>query len=174
MVLMASDARAQDALGQANPKASESIARLAYMVGEWELTSYVRNEDGVFKANPKTSFFRARYLHDGYSVMNESYGEDPNGFYGVNIITYDATSEELIFSFFNAKRSRRVEFMAAFEGDDLHIWNQGGYQEKGDYLYRETDTEITNDAFIKRLHRSDDGGKTWVEGDYYFAYKRIR
>lgn len=51
---------------------------------------------------------------------------------------------------------------------------RSGERRGGDFLYRETDSEITSDSFVKRIYQSDDDGDTWVEGDYYFRFERVR
>ena len=94
----------------AEPEGRPALARLTYLLGDWTVTSFERTKGGEFIANPAVSFFRARYLRDGLSLMAEFFEER----------TISATS------------------------------------------------------FVKRIYQSDDEGKTWKQGDYYFRYTRVR
>ena len=96
--------------GAPSPKAAPALARLTYLLGDWTVTSFERTKGGEFIANPAVSFFRARYLRDGLSLMAEFFEER----------TISATS------------------------------------------------------FVKRIYQSDDEGKTWKQGNYYFRYTRVR
>lgn len=157
-----------------NPKAPESLRRAAFLIGEWEVTTLVRNDEGAFVASPVKSRFRARWLHDGYSMLTEYYEDDPNGFYGVHVVTWDEEATQLVFRFFNAKKNRRREFRGGFDGDVLRIANRGGYAGDGDYLFRESDTVHPDGSFEKRIHRSDDGGKSWNELGYRFTFAKAK
>lgn len=160
--------------GAANEQAPAALHHVDYMRGEWEVTSYTRDSTGTFQAAEETSFFRGQFLYDGYLMQTEYYGSDPNGFYSTTIITYDTETETFVFSFFNAKLNRRLAFEGHMVDGTMTISNRGGYGQRGDFIYRETDTIISANRFEKRLHRSDDDGRTWQEQNYYFVYDRLR
>lgn len=158
--------------GAASDAAAPDLAKLDYLRGEWTVRSFARNDSGVFVESPGTSSYRVRYLYDGLSILAEFYGESRDGFYGVHVITHDP-ERGLLHSYFNARANRRIEFEGTFRGDEYDLTRLGGYG-GGDFLYRETDSEITSDSFVKRIYQSDDDGDTWVEGDYYFRFERVR
>jgi len=158
--------------GAVSDTAAPDLAKLDYLLGEWNVRSFVRNDSGEFVESPTTSSFRVRYLYDGLSILAEFYGKRRDGFYGVHVITHDP-ERGLIHSYFNARANRRIEFEGTFRGDEYDLTRLGGYG-GGDFLYRETDSEITSDSFVKRIYQSDDDGNTWVEGDYYFRFERVR
>ncbi len=160
------------AAGSRNPNAVAPLARLDYLIGRWELTSYSRDEDGKFQPAPGKTWFEARYSRDGHGIVTEYHSGDPDAFYSLTVIGWDAATESFAVSFHNLKRSRRIRFDGRWTGETLEITNRGGYGGTEDFLFRETDLKIAADSFEKRLHRSDDGGATWTELDYYFSYRR--
>ena len=159
--------------GAPSPKAAPGLSRLTYLVGDWTVTSFERTTSGAFAKSPGVSFFRARYLRDGLSLMAEFFEERTNGFYGFHIVTHDP-ERGLVHRYFDARRNQRIEFAGVFRGDEYEITRRGGYNGRGEFLYKETDSEITATSFVKRIYQSDDDGKTWKQGDYYFRYTRVR
>ena len=143
---------------------------LTYMLGEWTVVSFVRGEDGRFEEQPDTTFFRARTMYDGKSILSEFYGSNQDGFYGFHAITADSTSG-IVHSYFNAGANRRIEFNGRFEDGSYHLERFGGYG-GGDMLYRESDSNISEDSFTKRIYESNDNGETWREGNYFFKIAR--
>ncbi len=162
---------AQNSFGQANVNAPE-MEKLAYLTGDWEVTSYFRGEDSTFSPNPHKSYFKAYYLYDGYMLQTEYYGDDPNGFYSTTLIRWDDSTATYHCHFFNAKKNRTVLFLGRLSGEVLEVTNRGGYAAKEDYIYRESDTRLSDDHFLKHLHRSDDNGKSWHQLNYYFEFRR--
>lgn len=158
--------------GTVNPNAPQALHALDYLRGTWEVISYTKDSTGTFVRAPQTSSFRARFLYDGYSMQTEYYSPSPDDFYSTTIITHDATNDDYSFTFFNAKLGRRVVFTGHATHDGMVITNQGGYGQRGTFIYRETDSVVSSDYFVKRIHRSDDEGQTWQEQPYYFEYKR--
>lgn len=159
--------------GAPSPEAAPALARLTYLVGDWTVTSFERTSSGTFVASPAVSFLRARYLRDGLSLMAEFYEERPDGFHGFHIVTHDP-ERGLVHRYFDARRNQRIEFVGAFRGGEYDITRRGGYDGRGEFLYKETDSEITATSFVKRIYQSGDEGKTWKQGDYYFRYTRVR
>ncbi len=159
--------------GAPSPEAAPALARLTYLVGDWTVTSFERTSSGTFVASPAVSFLRARYLRDGLSLMAEFYEERPGGFHGFHIVTHDP-ERGLVHRYFDARRNQRIEFVGAFRGGEYDITRRGGYDGRGEFLYKETDSEITATSFVKRIYQSGDEGKTWKQGDYYFRYTRVR
>lgn len=155
-----------------NDDAPVELEQLDYLVGRWKVTTYVRDEAGEFRPVEATSFMEGRYLFDGYGVVVEHHVGDPDNFYSLSIITWDEELGRFVVSFHNAKKNRRLIFGAEMQDGALVITNRGGYAQDGDFLYRESDVEITEDSFVKRLHRSDHG-VTWEELGYYFTYERL-
>lgn len=162
---------AQTSFGQANANAP-AMEKLDYLSGDWEVTSYFRGEDSTFSPNPHKSYFKAYYLFDGFMLQTEYYGDDPNGFYSTTLICWDDSTATYHCHFFNAKKNRNVLFLGRLNGEVLEVTNRGGYAEKEDYIYRETDTRVSDDHFLKYLHRSDDNGKSWQQLNYYFEFRR--
>ncbi|MEZ4588225.1 MAG: hypothetical protein R2909_17745 [Gemmatimonadales bacterium] len=114
---------------------------------------------------------RARYLRDGLGLLEEFYEAQADGFHGLHLITHDP-DEGIVHRYSDARRNQRVEFRGRFDGADYVISMRGGYNGKGDFLYREVDSGIGADGFVKRIYRSTDEGKTWVEGNYYYRFAR--
>lgn len=158
--------------GAPSAEAPEVLVDVGYLIGEWRVLSFSRDESGEFVEAPDTTSYRARYLYDGLGILAEFYGPSPDGFYGVHVITHDS-ARGLVHSYFNARANRRLEFEGSFGDAGYDLTRRGGYG-GGDFLYRETDSEITADSFVKRVYQSVDDGESWVEGDYYFRFERTR
>ncbi len=159
--------------GAVSAKAAPDLARLSYLAGEWSVQNYARNAAGEFVESPVQSIFRARYLRDGLSLMAEYFEARTDGFYGFHVVTHDP-ERGLVHRYFDAFRNQRIEFLGHFRDGRYDITRRGGYKGQGDFLYRESDSEITAESFVKRIYRSPDEGKTWNEGDYYFRFTRVR
>ena len=166
----------QDFTIQANPNAPAEINQLNYMIGEWSLIGFTRNETGQFEVIPHKTDFRAYFFNDGYSVINESFEKkDPNNFHGINIFFFDSVYNKFRITFINAKKNRIVSFDGEKSTDnEFIISNVGSYGQKKDLYYKEIDTIISKDLFIKRLYQSKDSGKSWNEMAYYYEYHRKR
>ncbi|MEM7351984.1 MAG: hypothetical protein AAF657_14385 [Acidobacteriota bacterium] len=160
-------------LGAVSAKAAPDLAQLKYLLGEWSVQNFARNDAGEFEESPVRSIFRARYLRDGLSLMAEYFEARTDGFYGFHIVTHDP-ERGLVHRYFDALRNQRIEFLGDFHDGGYDITRRGGYNGQGDFLYRETDSEITPGSFVKRIYRSPDEGKTWQEGDYYFRFTRVQ
>ncbi len=158
------------AFGQVSERAAPDLAAMDFLVGEWVVRTFVRDDSGEFRETPGSTSYRARYLFDGLSIMAEFYGSNRDGFYGVHIISHDA-DRGLIHSYFNAQANRRIEFEGTFVGRGYELSRRGGYG-GGDFLYKEVDSEIEPDSFVKRIYQSENGGESWVQGGYYFAFER--
>ncbi len=156
----------------ASENAAPDLHRLKYLIGEWSVQSFTRNEGGEFVESPTRSSFRARYLRDGLSLFAEYFEKRTDGFYGFHVVTHDP-DRGLVHRYFDASRNQRIEFEGRFRDGRYDVTRRGGYNGQGDFLYRETDSEITANAFVKRIYRSRDEGKSWIEGDYYFRFTRI-
>ena len=157
--------------GSPSASAPDDLVALQYLVGEWVVRSFERDSTNRFVESAYTSSYRARYLYDGLSILAEFYGDDRDGFYGVHVITSDS-ARGLIHSYFNARADRRIEFTGSHRDGEYHLTRDGGYG-GGDFTYRETDSEISESSFVKRIYESRDGGDTWEEGDYYFRFERV-
>ncbi len=172
-IATAANAGSRNGLARRNDAAPVELEQLHYLVGQWKVTTYVRNDAGEFEPVAPTSFMETRYLFDGYGVLTEYHSNDPDDFYSISIVTWDDELGRFVISFHNAKKNRRVRFEGRMKDGALLVTNRGGYGEKGDFVFRESDVEITKTSFVKRLHRSDDDGRTWIELDYYFTYERL-
>lgn len=128
-VVVAANAPAAMQAGQefsaVSDTAAPDLAKLDYLLGEWNVRSFVRNDSGEFVESPTTSSFRVRYLYDGLSILAEFYGKRRDGFYGVHVITHDP-ERGLIHSYFNARANRRIEFEGTFRGDEYDLTRLGG------------------------------------------------
>lgn len=153
--------------------AAPALRRLGYLAGQWSVRNFVRDSGGVFVELPVRSFMRARYLRDGLSLLVEFHEASAEGFHGVHLIT-SGQGRGLVHRYSDARRNQRVEFAGRFEGDRYVISRIGGYGDDGNYLYREVDSELSSDAFVKRLYRSDDGGVSWKELGFYYRFVRQR
>lgn len=148
------------------------LTELNHLIGEWRLRSFSRSDGGEFVEAESTSSYRACLMYDGRSILAEFYGESPDEFYGVHLISR-ASDSEFVHYYLNARLNRRLEFRGRFEGGEYHLSRPGGYG-GGDFLYKEVDSEIRPDSFVKRIYKSHDDGVTWVEGNYYFRFERVK
>lgn len=157
--------------GTASPRAAPELRRLSYLVGDWTVETFTRDSRGAFVADSSIAFYRVRWLRDGLTLMTESFEGRAAGFHGVHLITADSAAG-LVHRFSDARRGQRIEFRGAFSGDQYHITRRGGYNGRGNFLYRETDSEISETGFLRSIFLSDDEGRNWREGDYRFRYRR--
>lgn len=147
------------------------LQELDYLIGEWTVRSFSRDSSGKFVEADQTTSYRARPMYDGLSILAEFYDESRDGFYSVHLISR-ASDEEFVHYYLNARLNRRIEFRGRFEDGEYNLTRVGGYG-GGDFLYKETDSNVEEDSFVKRIYRSDDGGASWVEGNYYFLFERV-
>jgi hypothetical protein len=153
--------------------AAPAFKRLGYLTGRWSVRNFVKDSVGVCVELPIRSFMRARYLRDGRSLLVEYHEARADGFHGVHLVTADP-ARGLVHRYSDARRNQRVEFTGRFDADRYVMSRVGGYGDEGTFLYREVDSEIGPDAFVKRLYRSDDGGASWSELGFYYRFVRER
>lgn len=150
------------------------LEHLDYLIGIWRVTSYSRDDAGEFVATPGYTCYRARWLYDGHAVQAEYYSDDPTGFYSNSVISWNESRQEFTVQFTNAKRGRTIDFAARAGETGLVVTNRGGYAQKEDYLYRETDRLREDGTIVKSMDRSDDDAETWTELGYLFEISPIR
>ena len=153
---------------------SPQLAQLDYLIGVWRVISYQHDEAGLFVPVPGYTCYRAHWLHDGHAVQAEFYSKNPAGFYSNSVISWNESREAFTVQFTNAKRGRTIDFEALAGDAGLVVTNRGGYAQKEDYLYRETDQRQEDGTVVKRIDRSDDEGRNWTELPYRFELSPIR
>ena len=173
LVSSAGPSAAQDPPDRDPPVGSLHLSELNYLIGEWRVRTFTRDETSEeWTETSSPSWYRARRLRDGRSILAEFYETDPDGFYGVHLISRGMDGE-FLHSYLNSKANRRLVFSGRREGMTYHLERRGGYG-GGDFLYRETDSEIGPDSFTKEVFRSEDDGRTWQQQGYRFRFERLR
>lgn len=163
---------AQNAQESSTTSTNPHLAELDYLLGDWRVRTFTREApSGQWTETAVASWYRARLLRDGRSILAEFYASETDDFYGVHLISREAEGR-FVHWYLNSKAERRLEFSGHREPNAYHLTRPGGYG-GGDFLYRETDSEIRADSFAKEIFRSDDHGRTWMQQDYRFEFERV-
>jgi hypothetical protein len=144
----------------------------AYARGEWEVTTWFRNDDGDMQQAERKAKVRTWYWPDGLTVQSTfEIGDD---FFSVQIRTYDTTQKKWISHFVNAKRQRRATTESRWTDGEMITLNVQGYSGKDEFMTREVDSDISADRFVKTVRRSYDQGGSWGPVNFRMEFNRIR
>lgn len=155
-----------DAREGQNPDAPPELSQFAFLIGLWRVDGKRKGPDD--KWIPFTASWTARYILDGYVIIDEFHTNDTESefqVHGATFRSYDASRKTWVMKFLNARDSTWL---------DLGPENLGGVEVTDDtitFMHRvEPDgllqvrfENISADHFTWRGRLSNDGGKTLDE-----------
>lgn len=159
--------------GEISPGAPRELSLFSFLVGKWEGKGKTKLEDGKFAEYDVT--WIGRYVLDGTAIADELHGPMPDGspYLGISLRQYDAQRKIWIIEYVNVTHSflrRQVN------GDSGSVRVSGRNvtvaSESPGVAVREH-YEVENDnAFAYRLDVSNDGGKSWNQGQIEMTFRR--
>lgn len=160
------------AFGERNPAAQE-LSLFSFLVGKWKGKGRTKIDDGKFAEYDVT--WIGRYILDGTAIADELHGPMPDGspFLGISLRQYDADRSTWIIEYLNVTNSflrRQVNKNSgsvSVKGRNVTVTSESpGVVVREHY-------QVENDgAFVYRLDVSNDGGKTWNEGQIEMSFRR--
>ena len=171
VILFTAGACLAEDFGQPNTALLPAAADWEYARGHWEVTTWIRNEDGDFTQAERKAEVKLWYLPDGLTVQSTfRIGDDA---FSTQIRTYDPVQEKWTSQFVNAQRQRRAVTESRRIGGEMVTLNVQGYSGTDAFMSREVDTEISADRFVKLIRRSHDMGGTWGPVVFRMEFDRV-
>ena len=153
---------AQEGAGR-NPNAPAETAQLDWMIGEWDLVSKNKMQDGSYFTHKATS--TVYYVLDGYAIMDDFRALDDKGnatFRGTSFRTFDPRAKKWSIKWVMAGEPGMTDIVAEMKDGKL-VMEGKGYDGYGKFLERAEYYDLSDDHYSFRLARSYDGGTTWIE-----------
>ncbi|MFY9689882.1 MAG: DUF1579 family protein [Candidatus Acidiferrales bacterium] len=161
--------------GEKGSSAPQELSVFSFLIGKWEGKGKTKIEDGKFAEYDVT--WIGRYILDGTAVADELHGPAPDGspYLGISLRQYDAQRKTWIIEYLNVsgsflrKQVNKDSGSVRVSGRNVTVTS-----ESPSVLVREH-YEVENDnAFVYRLDVSNDGGKSWSEGQVEMTLRRSK
>jgi len=170
VAMLGTSAVLADDYGEPDLAQFPAAADWAFARGQWEVTTWYRNEEGELTQTERKAEVTLRYLDDGITVQSTfRIGDD---FFSTQVRTYDTERQKWISHFVNSKRQRQASTESRRVGDEMITLNVQGYSGSDAFMSREVDSEITENRFVKTIRRSDDLGGTWGPVVFRMVFER--
>jgi len=144
--------------GFADPEIPE-LSQYEYYRGIWKSTLEMRQDDGTFKKLDVVATIKAKFLEDHRTFQTQF--TTPNGFFSIDIRTYNIESNKWQALFLNAKSQRWHEFTSSLVDGKMTTIVIGGYSGKEDFDIKVIDSIISDIKYLKNVYYSYDNMKTW-------------
>ncbi len=157
-----------------DPRAPEALTQLAFMIGDWQITSEYVLEDG--STMESTARMTGRHTLGGFAVQTEAVhsalaNPDLDIFVASHTFTVHPKSGKIVGIAINTLGNRKFND-GEFVGEDFVVIASGEMFGGGDYINRSRYYNITPNRFETRLETSEDGGETWRDGGYSSVFVR--
>ena len=160
--------------GQISPAAPAQLRVFSFLIGKWEGQGKTRLENGKFAEYPVS--WIGRYVLDGTAIADEMHGPAPDGsaYLGISFRQYDARRHAWIIEYLNVPGSflrKQVNAKAGavqVNGSDVTV-----VSESPGVLIHEHYISPDHDHFTYRLDVSNDGGKSWNQGQIEMTFHRV-
>ena len=143
-----------------NPVLTGEGEAFDFLIGDWDAIITWQPKNG--ESNTYRAKWHNHWVVDGRVVMQEWRGP---ALTGAELRFYDIDSKSWTGRNIYADGDWR-ETKAIPEGDHLVVTIFGHNEARGDFLNRETYSNITENSFEMSSDISLDEGKTWTKGDY--------
>lgn len=148
-------------IGERNPSAPPETAQYDFVIGDWDVVINFRNPDGT--EITYAAKWHNIWVADGHVVMQEWRGPWSTG---QELRRYMPDQEQWVgFNIYNGWGAPNG-VTASMVGDEMVVMIDPVTDERGEFINRETYSNITEDRWEMRSDRSYDGGETWERGAY--------
>lgn len=159
--------------GEKSPGAPQELSVFSFLIGKWEGKGKTKLENGKF-AEYDVKWI-GRYILEGTVIADELHGPMPDGssYLGISLRQYDAQRKRWIIEYLNVTHSflrRQVNTgsgSVCVSGRNVTVSS-----ESPGMVVREHYRVENDNAFVYRLDVSNDGGKTWNEGQIEMTFRR--
>jgi hypothetical protein len=159
--------------GERNPSSPPEHSLFSFLVGKWEGKGRTKTEGGKFAEYNVT--WIGRYILDGTAIADELHAPMPDGspYLGISLRQYDAAGRTWVIEYLNVtnsflrKQVNRESGCVSVNGRNVTVTSESpGIVVCEHYLVEDDQT------FIYRLDVSNDGGKSWTEGQVEMIFGR--
>jgi len=159
--------------GERNPGSPQELSVFSFLVGKWEGKGRTKIEGGKFAEYDVT--WIGRYVLDGTAIADELHGPMPDGspYLGISLRQYDANRRTWVIEYLNVtnsflrKQVNKESGSVSVSGRNVTVTSESpGIVVREHYLVEDDKT------FLYRLDVSNDGGKSWNEGQVDMIFGR--
>ena len=153
------------AVADLNPDAPPETEQYAFIVGEWDCkTRFMTSANGDYSEGSAT--WTGEYILDGWAILDTWVSTLPNGkeFIGVNIRSFDKETGKWNNRWLPQGTLTWKDYSSEMVGETMVMTGGKGKDPNGEFVERNTFSNIDKDSWSWRKDRSYDGGKTWIEG----------
>jgi len=159
--------------GERNPDSPQELSVFSFLIGKWEGKGKTKIENGKFAEYDVT--WIGRYILEGTAIADELHGPMPDGspYLGISLRQYDADRKTWIIEYLNVthsflrKQVNKESGSVRVSGQNVTVTS-----ESPGVVVREHYQVENDNAFVYRLNVSNDGGKSWNEGQVEMTFRR--
>jgi Protein of unknown function (DUF1579) len=163
------------AYGEKSPGSPQELSVFSFLIGKWEGKGRTKIENGKFAEYDVT--WIGRYILDGTAIADELHGPAPDGspYLGISLRQYDAQRRTWIIEYLNVSHSflrrqvNRESGSVTVSGRTVTVTSDA----PGVAVRERYEAEDDN-TFVYRLDVSNDGGKSWNEGQIEMTLQRSK
>ncbi len=150
--------------------APKEASQFDFLLGEWELTVKLAPTTLAQRIHgtPKlVATWKAARALDGWGISDELRITDAAGnpmTLSHSVRLFDQTARQWKISAIDVYRARFTSVTGDWQNGEMHIASQGTSPDGKPTMARTRLYDIKPDSFKFEQDRSEDGGKTWVEG----------
>jgi hypothetical protein len=161
--------------GEKNHGSPQELNVFSFLIGKWVGKGRTKLENGKFAEYDVT--WIGRYILDGTAIADELHGPAPDGspYLGISLRQYDAQRRTWIIEYLNVSNSflrrqvNRESGSVLVSGRNVTVTSQS----PGVVVHERYQVENDN-TFVYRLDVSNDGGKSWNEGQVEMTFERSK
>jgi hypothetical protein len=161
--------------GENSPDSPQELSVFSFLIGKWEGKGRTKLENEKFAEYDVT--WIGRYILDGTAIADELHGPNPDGspYLGISLRQYDAQRKIWIIEYLNVSHSflrrqvNRESGSVRVSGRNVTVTS-----ESPGTVVREHYQVENDDTFVYRLDVSNDGGKSWNEGQLEMTFRRSK
>jgi hypothetical protein len=161
--------------GEKNPSSPQELSAFSFIIGKWDGKGKTKLEDGKFAEYDVT--WIGRYILDGTAIADELHATTPDGkpYLGISLRQYDARRKTWIIEYLNVNGSFLRRQVNSKSGSvQVSGRNVTVTSESPGVVVREHYLVENDDAFVYRMDSSNDGGKSWNEGQLEWTFHRSK
>ena len=156
-----------------HPDGPAELKALAFLVGEWDLTTSFAQADGS-RREAKAQLV-GRWALDGMAIVVEEIHPYPEGDGGIfaNMVIYTVRPKDRrIVGASNNTLGNRKHYEVTMKGDEVHLMQTGELFEGRKGFNRHTLHSIGPNSFSLRLDACPESGENCTKGSYSYVAKR--
>jgi hypothetical protein len=160
--------------GEISPRAPAELHAFSFLIGKWGGKGKTKLQDGTSAEFPVT--WIGRYILGGTAIADEMHAPAPDGspYLGISLRQYDRGRKTWTIEYLNVSGSflrRQVNDTTGsvtVSGSDVTVASESpGVRILEHYLAPD------HDHFTYRLDVSNDGGKSWTQGQIEMTFQRL-